>query len=62
MRLITQGEKEEDLQLLLNNEYEIGIDEVGRGSIFGPVFSSVVVLTKKNRENEVRKQRRREKH
>ena len=27
---------------------EIGIDEVGRGAIFGPVFSAAVVLTKKN--------------
>tara|TARA_B100001093_G_scaffold253443_1_gene242525 strand:- start:287 stop:412 length:126 start_codon:yes stop_codon:yes gene_type:complete len=31
----------------LNKVYEIGIDEVGRGSVFGPVFSAVVVLTKK---------------
>ena len=28
--------------------YEIGIDEVGRGAIFGPVFSAVVVLIKNN--------------
>jgi len=27
---------------------EIGLDEVGRGSVFGPVFSAVVVLTEKN--------------
>ena len=27
---------------------EIGIDEVGRGSIFGPVFSVVVKISKKN--------------
>ena len=27
---------------------EVGIDEVGRGALFGPVFSAVVVLTKKN--------------
>ncbi len=27
---------------------EVGIDEVGRGAVFGPVFSAVVVLTKKN--------------
>jgi len=33
----------------LNKVYEIGIDEVGRGAIFGPVFSAVVVLTEKNR-------------
>ena len=40
--------KEEDLQQALNKESEIGIDEVGRGAVFGPVFSAVVVLTKKN--------------
>jgi len=28
---------------------EVGIDEVGRGAVFGPVFSAVVVLTKKNK-------------
>jgi len=27
---------------------EVGIDEVGRGCIFGPVFSSIVVLSLKN--------------
>ena len=27
---------------------EVGIDEVGRGAVFGPVFSAAVVLTKKN--------------
>jgi len=41
--------KEEDLQQLLNKEYEVGVDEVGRGSVFGPVFSAVVVLTKNNK-------------
>jgi ribonuclease HII len=44
-----QEKKEEDLQQLLNKEYEVGVDEVGRGSVFGPVFSAVVVLTKKNK-------------
>ena len=29
----------------MNDSLEVGIDEVGRGCIFGPVFSSVVVLT-----------------
>ena len=29
----------------MNNSIEVGIDEVGKGCIFGPVFSSVVVLT-----------------
>ena len=28
---------------------EVGIDEVGRGAVFGPVFSAAVVLTKKNK-------------
>ena len=37
--------KEEDLRQVLNKVYEVGMDEVGRGSIFGPVFSAVVVLT-----------------
>jgi len=32
----------------LNKEYEFGIDEVGRGAIFGPVFAAAVVLTEKN--------------
>ena len=44
-----QEKKEEDLQQALNKETEVGIDEVGRGSIFGPVFSAVVVLTEKNK-------------
>ena len=41
--------KEEDLQQALNKVSEVGIDEVGRGAIFGPVFSAVVVLTEKNK-------------
>jgi len=44
-----QEKKEEDLQQLLNKEYEVGVDEVGRGSVFGPVFSAVVVLNKNNK-------------
>ena len=32
----------------MNDSIEVGIDEVGKGCIFGPVFSSVVVLTLKN--------------
>ena len=44
-----QEKKEEDLQLALNKVSEVGIDEVGRGAIFGPVFSAVVVLTEKNK-------------
>jgi len=44
-----QEKKEEDLQQALNKVSEVGIDEVGKGAIFGPVFSAVVVLTEKNR-------------
>ena len=44
-----QGKKEEDLQQALNKVSEVGIDEVGRGAIFGPVFSAVVELTEKNK-------------
>ena len=44
-----QGKKEEDLQQILNKVSEVGIDEVGKGAIFGPVFSAVVVLTEKNK-------------
>jgi len=41
--------KEEDLQQVLNKAPEVGLDEVGRGAVFGPVFSAVVVLTEKNK-------------
>ena len=34
---------------MLNKVTEVGIDEVGRGAVFGPVFSAVVVLTEKNK-------------
>jgi len=44
-----QEKNEEDLQLVLNKVSEVGIDEVGRGAVFGPVFSAVVVLTEKNK-------------
>ena len=44
-----QEKKEDDLQQALNKVFEVGIDEVGRGAIFGPVFSAVVVLTEKNK-------------
>ncbi len=33
----------------MNKVYEVGIDEVGRGAVFGPVFSAVVVLSEKNK-------------
>ena len=48
MKLIIQDEKEEDHLQVLSKVYEIGIDEVGRGSVFGPVFSVAVVLSKKS--------------
>ena len=44
-----QGKKGEDPQQILNKVFEVGIDEVGRGAVFGPVFSAVVVLTEKNK-------------
>jgi len=44
-----QEKKEGDLQQALNKVSEVGLDEVGRGAVFGPVFSAVVVLTKKNK-------------
>jgi len=33
----------------LNKVSEVGIDEVGRGAVFGPVFSAAVVITEKNK-------------
>ena len=44
-----QEKKEEDLQQALSKVPEVGIDEVGRGAVFGPVFSAVVVLSEKNK-------------
>ena len=44
-----QEKKEEDLQQALNKVFEVGIDEVGRGAVFGPVFAAAVVLTEKNK-------------
>ena len=46
--MIIQEGKEEDHLQLLNKVFEIGIDEVGRGSVFGPVFSAAVVINKNN--------------
>ena len=46
--MIIQDGKGEDHLQLLNKVSEIGIDEVGRGSVFGPVFSAAIVLTQKN--------------
>ena len=44
-----QEKKGEDLQQVSNKVVEVGIDEVGKGAIFGPVFSAVVALTEKNK-------------
>ena len=44
-----QEKKGEGLQQLLNKISEVGIDEVGKGAVFGPVFSAVVVLNEKNK-------------
>ena len=44
-----QEKKEEDPQQTLNKVSEVGIDEVGRGAVFGPVFSAVVILTEKKK-------------
>ena len=49
MILIIQEGKGDDHLRVLNKVSEIGIDEVGRGAVFGPVFSAVVVLNEKNR-------------
>ena len=43
-----QEKREEDPQQVLNKVSEVGLDEVGSGAVFGPVFSAVIVLTKKN--------------
>ncbi len=48
MKLTFLEEKEEGPQQQVNKKIEVGIDEVGRGCIFGPIFSAVVVLSKKN--------------
>ena len=33
----------------MNKLFEVGLDEVGKGAVFGPVFSAVVVLSEKNK-------------
>ena len=45
-----QEKRDEDLQQILNKVYEVGLDEVGKGAIFGPVFSAVIVLSEKNKK------------
>ena len=47
MTKIMQEKREEGPQQILNKFFEIGIDEVGRGAVFGPVCSAAVVLNKK---------------
>ena len=44
-----QEKKEEGHQQVLNKVSEVGIDEVGKGAVFGPVFSAVVVLNEENK-------------
>ena len=44
-----QEKKEEDHQQVLNKVSEVGIDEVGKGAVFGPVFSAIVVLDEENK-------------
>ena len=44
-----QEKQGEDPQQILNKVLEVGLDEVGKGAVFGPVFSAVVVLTEKNK-------------
>jgi len=44
-----QEKQEEDLRQVLNKVSEVGIDEVGKGAIFGPVFAAAVVFTEKNK-------------
>ena len=48
MKLIIHDVKGEDHLQVLNKVTEIGIDEVGRGAVFGPVFSAAIVLTENN--------------
>ena len=48
MKWIIQEGKEEGHLQVLNKVSEIGIDEVGRGAVFGPVFSAAIVLSEKN--------------
>ena len=43
-----QEEKDGGHLQIVNDTLEIGLDEVGRGCIFGPVFSAIIVISKKN--------------
>ena len=42
-----EGKEEDHLQEMIDS-IEVGIDEVGRGCIFGPVFASIVVISAEN--------------
>ena len=44
-----QEKKGEDRQQVLNKSSEVGLDEVGKGAVFGPVFSAVVLISEKNK-------------
>ena len=48
MKLIFPEGKGEDHLQQVNKSFEIGVDEVGRGSVFGPIFAAAVVLSTKN--------------
>ena len=54
-----QGEKEEDHRHLLKmraiSSLIAGVDEVGKGSLFGPVFAGAVILSKSNELTLLRK-------
>ena len=44
---LQEGKEEDHLQEMIDS-IEVGIDEVGRGCIFGPVFASIVVISAEN--------------
>ncbi len=46
--LIIQDVKDVVLLQVMIRKLEIGLDEVGKGCIFGPIFSAVIALSKKN--------------
>ena len=52
---MTQGEREGDLLLRYKMSFvginKAGIDEVGKGSLFGPVFAGAVILSKSSAMN-----------
>ena len=48
MNRMHRAGKEEDHQRVVNNSLEVGLDEVGKGAIFGPVLAAAVVLTNRS--------------